>query len=312
MEGKGNYKLLLFYKYVRLTGIAQDWVGWHKVFCGMRDIKGRILIGDEGINGTLAGSPEMVDEYLAEMKKTPLFSDIDFKISFVAKDPFPKLKVKYRKEIVTLGLKKDIDMNDPHRPRGTYLTPEEVQKLVDSGEEFYFVDARNEYEAKIGKFKDAIVPDIEAFRDFPKFLKSLEPLKDKKLVFYCTGGIRCEKATAYAKQEGFKDVYHIQGGIQRYAEKFPKGAFEGSMYVFDDRVAVAFDNDPDRVILTNCEFCNKTCDTYQNCFNASCNRRMICCDECYKKNEGYCKESCKQEAITERKDKSKFEQKLSH
>jgi UPF0176 protein len=301
----------LFYKYVRLTGIAQDWVGWHKVFCGMRDIKGRVLIGDEGINGTLAGTPEMVDEYLAEMQKTPLFSDIDFKTSYAEIDPFPKLKVKYRKEIVTLGLKKDIDMSDPNRPKGKYLTPDEVQALVDSNEEYYFVDARNAYEAKIGKFKNAIVPEIESFREFPEFLKEIDHLKDKKVVFYCTGGIRCEKATAYAKQVGFKDVYHIQGGIQRYAEKYPKGAFEGSMYVFDDRIGIAFDQNPDRIILTECEFCSTKCDSYQNCYNAECNKRMIVCDTCYKERNGYCSDTCDQEHTTERKDKVKFEQKLS-
>jgi len=156
------------------------------------------------------------------------------------------------------------------------------------------VDARNLYETKIGTFKNALIPEIENFREFPEYLEKIADLKNKKVVFFCTGGVRCEKATAYALKKGFKDVYHIHGGIQRYAEKYPKGGYEGAMYVFDNRITMRFDNSEDRTILTTCEYCAKPCDEYKNCFNAKCNKRMIVCDECFKTNEGCCSKECVQ------------------
>lgn len=285
-----KFKVLLFYKYVKLKPLEQ--IISQREICASTNIKGRVLIGDEGINGTVAGTQSEIAHYIDEMRKIKEFADIDFKESESDFLPFPKLKIKYRKEIVTLNLEDDIDMEKA--PKGNYIEPEEVEWLINSGEEVFFVDARNNYESKIGKFENALTPDIENFREFPAYLKQIkEKFKDKKLIFYCTGGIRCEKATALAIREGFNDVYHIHGGIQRYAEKFPKGKFKGAMYVFDDRIAVAFDNDSDREILTECEFCGRKCDTYKNCFNAVCNKRMIVCADCFKKNEGCCSGECR-------------------
>lgn len=287
-----KYIVLLFYKYVKIEHPEIE-VSFQRDICKDTDIKGRVLIGLEGINGTVAGTREEVDHYMAEMRKDQRFSDIDFKEGESDFMPFNKLKIKARKEVVTLGLgNEDIDMQNTDK--GTYLEPDQMYELLNSGEEFYIIDARNTYESKIGKFKNAITPDIENFRDFPKALEELDHLKDKKVVFYCTGGIRCEKATAYAKKKGFKDVYQLHGGIQRFAEKYPKGGYEGAMYVFDDRIQVTFDKSDDRVILTECEYCKEKCDEYKNCFNAKCNKRMIICDECFKKNEGCCSEECKE------------------
>jgi UPF0176 protein len=285
-----KYIVILFYKYIPLNG--EDAVLEQQKFCEGTELKGRVLIGDEGINGTLAGSRDDVDKYIGRMLADPKYSDIDFKESESDFMPFPKLKIKCRKEVVTLNLEEDIDMQTA--TRGKYLLPDEMYELLKSNEEYYIVDARNNYETKIGKFKDAIVPDIENFREFPDFLKNLVDLKKKKVIFYCTGGIRCEKATAYAIKQGFENVYQLHGGIQRYAEKYPKLGFEGSMYVFDNRIGISFDKSPDRVILTNCEYCNISCDDYKNCFNSQCNKRIIICDECYKTNEGCCSDECRQ------------------
>lgn len=302
-----KYKVLLFYKYVKLDD-PQAIVDWQKSFCAGTNIKGRILIGYEGINGTVSGTEEEMNFYIAEISKDERFADIDFKWSDSDIEPFPKLKIKFRKEVVTLGLKDDIDMQTA--VKGKYLKPDEVQELIEKGDDVVFVDARNEYEWKIGRFENAMLPDIENFREFPEFLREKkDELKDKKVVFYCTGGIRCEKATALAIREGYEEVYHIQGGIQRYAEKYPKGGFKGSMYVFDNRISVAFDKEPDREVLTNCEYCGVKCDTYVNCLNATCNKRIIICDECYKKNEGCCSEECRN-IKHPRKDMAKFQQKL--
>lgn len=303
-----KYKVLLFYKYVKLKD-PQAVVDWQKKICEGTGITGRVLIGYEGVNGTVAGTEVEMQRYIDETVKDDRFADIDFKESWSDIEPFPKLKVKFRKEVVTLGLEDDIDMDQAQK--GKYLEPDEVQALIEKGEDVVFVDARNEYEWKIGKFENAILPDIENFREFPQFLREKkEELKDKKVVFYCTGGIRCEKATALAVREGYEDVYHIHGGIQRYAEKYPKGGYKGAMYVFDNRIAVHFDEAEDRTVLTECEFCHKPWDVYKNCFNATCNRRMIVCEDCFKKNEGCCSDECR-EIKYPRKDSKKYEQLLS-
>jgi UPF0176 protein len=303
---KQTHKVLLFYKYVKLEN-PQEIVLWQKQICNGTEIKGRVLIGIEGINGTVSGTDEEMAHYIAETIKDPRFSDIDFKESYSDVLPFPKLKIKARKEIVTLNLEDDVDIFA--EKRGTYLEPDSMYELLQSGEEFYIVDARNSYESKIGKFKDAITPEIENFREFPEFLKELEHLKDKKVVFYCTGGIRCEKASTYAIKQGFENVYQLHGGIQRFAEKYPKAGFEGSMYVFDNRIGIAFDKDADRTILTECMFCEKACDEYKNCYNAKCNARIIACDDCYKENEGCCSDDCRK-VKHGRKVKFRFEEKL--
>jgi UPF0176 protein len=300
--------VILFYKYINLDGpitLAQQ-----QKICESTQIKGRVLLGDEGINGTLAGTRAEIDHYIAAMRADERFADIDFKESEAETMPFPKLKIKYRKEIVTLGLgEEDVDMNNPKTPRGNYLNPDEMKELLESDQEYYLVDARDDYESKIGKFKDAIEAPIQNFREFPAFLETLEHLKDKKVVFYCTGGIRCEKATAFAIKKGFKDVHQLHGGIHRYAEKYPEIGFEGAMYVFDNRIVMRFNKNPDRVILTKCMFCEKPSDDYKNCYNSQCNARMVVCDDCYKEHEGCCSEACK-EIKHPRKTEFIFQEKL--
>ncbi len=298
-----TYKVILYYKYVNLSDPLEV-VDWHKKFCAENNLKGRVLIAHEGINGTLGGLESDIDKYIQELSKDSRFSHIDFKASYHNENPFPKLKVKLRKEIVTLGLPEDIDMSLAQK--GTYLTPEELQAKIDQKEKIIFVDARNDYESRIGRFKDAITPNIKTFKEFPLFLKSIEHLKNETLVSYCTGGIRCEKATAYAIQQGFKKVFHLKGGIHRYLEKFPNGAFEGSLYVFDERISIVFGKDKNRKILTNCVFCGKPYDTYKNCFNAKCNKRFIVCDDCYREHQGFCSTECAQTQHNKRKDAEKF------
>ncbi len=302
------YSVILFYKYVSFDHAEIEIVPWQRELAEKHHLQGRVLVGDEGINGTLAGTPEDIDAYIHEVTARPDLADIDFKKSESEVLPFPKLKVKYRPEIVTLGLEQDIDMQTA--PRGTYLDPDDMEKVLQSGEEYYIIDARNNYEAEIGKFKNAITFDIENFREIPEHIQKLETLKKKKVIFYCTGGVRCEKLTAYAIREGFEDVYQLHGGIQRYAEKYPKGGWEGAMYIFDNRVTMVFDKDEDRKILTSCMFCGKPYDSYKNCFNAACNKRMICCDDCYREHEGCCSDECRQ-IKHPRKDKQLFEEKLA-
>lgn len=279
--------VLIFYKYIEIKNPEEMRI-WQRNLCQSLDLKGRILLGTEGINGTLAGSEENTAKYIEAMNDHPLFSGIDFKTSFSDNQCFPKLKVKVRQEIVRLGI-------DPHvltpDDGGKHLSPEEThQLLASSPEDLVVFDARNAYEAKIGKFTGAITPDIENFRDLPKFIdENSELFKDKQVLMYCTGGIRCERATAYLKQKNIaKDVYQIKGGIHRYIEQFPDGFFRGKNYVFDGRIAVRVNKD----ILSTCELCNISCDDYTNCINAVCNKHYIACQPCIKQLNNTCSTEC--------------------
>jgi len=199
-------------------------------------IKGTLLLAREGINGTISGTREGMDQILAYITSDARFSDIVYKESFHEKDPFKKTKVKIKKEIVTMG----VDGIDPTKIVGTYVKPEEWNSLI-SDPETVLIDTRNDYEVEIGTFKNALNPDTKTFREFPKYVKeNLDPQKHKKVAMFCTGGIRCEKSTAYLKEQGFEEVYHLEGGILKYLEDVPEKEtmWEGECFVFDDRITV--------------------------------------------------------------------------
>lgn len=199
-------------------------------------VRGTLLLASEGINGTIAGSREGVDAVLAWLKSDPRLAALDYKESFDQSNPFYRTKVKLKKEIVTLG----VEGIDPKRVVGTYVKPEDWNALI-SDPEVMLVDTRNDYEVQIGTFKHAVNPQTETFREFPEYVKSnLDPQKHRKVAMFCTGGIRCEKSTAYLKEQGFDEVYHLEGGILKYLETVQEedSLWEGECFVFDNRVAV--------------------------------------------------------------------------
>ena len=203
------------------------------------NVKGTLLLANEGINGTVAGSREGVDALLAYLKSDSRLADIDYKESYHQEMPFYRSKVKLKKEIVTLG----IEEIDPNKVCGKYVEPKDWNALI-SDPETILVDTRNDYEIEIGTFKNAINPSTETFREFPEYVdKNLDPKKHKKVAMFCTGGIRCEKSTALMKAKGFDEVYHLKGGILKYLEEVPKeeSMWEGECFVFDSRVAVNHD-----------------------------------------------------------------------
>lgn len=205
-------------------------------FCLCREIKGTILLAKEGINGTVAGSRQAMDELLDFLQQDQRLANLDHKESFEAEQPFYRMKVKLKKEIVTLG----VEGVDPSATVGTYVEPEQWNALI-SDPEVTLVDTRNYYEYEIGSFKGAINPKTERFRDLPAYVtQHLDSKKHKKVAMFCTGGIRCEKSTAYLKQQGFDEVYHLKGGILKYLEKVPseQSLWQGECFVFDNRVAV--------------------------------------------------------------------------
>lgn len=204
--------------------------------CLALNIKGTLLLADEGINGTVAGSREAIDALLAYLREDPRLARLDVKESFADDQPFYRMKVKLKKEIVTLG----VPGIDPKHTVGTYIAPKDWNALI-SDPEVTVIDTRNYYEYEIGTFRGAVNPRTDSFRDLPTFVaENLDPEKHKKVAMFCTGGIRCEKSTAYLKEQGFDEVYHLEGGILKYLEEVPEqqSLWQGECFVFDNRVAV--------------------------------------------------------------------------
>lgn len=204
--------------------------------CNANHVKGTLLLASEGINGTIAGTREGIDAVLAFLHAEPRLQGFEHKESYEATVPFHRLKVKLKKEIVTMG----VEGIDPNLSVGTYLSPREWNELI-SDPDVVLVDTRNDYEYEVGSFEGAINPNTETFREFPEYVKqNLDPQKHKKVAMFCTGGIRCEKSTAYMKQQGFDEVYHLKGGILKYLEEVPEqeSKWNGECFVFDNRVAV--------------------------------------------------------------------------
>ncbi|MCX4193272.1 rhodanese-related sulfurtransferase [Methylophaga sp. OBS1] len=200
------------------------------------EIRGTLLLAKEGINGTVAGSRDAINGLLDYLRQDPRLAEISYKESYTDNSPFMRSRVKLKNEIVTMG----VEGIDPKRVVGTYVKPTEWNQLI-SAPDVLLVDTRNDYEVQVGTFKNAVNPKTDSFREFPEYVKShLDPNKHKKVAMFCTGGIRCEKSTAYLKEQGFEEVYHLEGGILKYLEEVPaeQSLWEGECFVFDDRVTV--------------------------------------------------------------------------
>lgn len=223
------------YKFVTLPDY-QDFAPRLKDHCDSLDLKGTLLLAEEGINGTVSGTREGIDGLLAFLRSDPRFANIVHKESIYDEPPFYRMKVKLKKEIVTMG----VTGIDPLKIVGTYVKPQDWNALI-SDPDVVVIDTRNSYEYNIGTFERAIDPKTETFREFPAYIaENLDPAKHKKVAMFCTGGIRCEKSTAYMKEQGFEEVYHLEGGILKYLEEVPQeeSLWRGECFVFDNRVAV--------------------------------------------------------------------------
>lgn len=288
-------KIVLYYKFAPITDPEAVRL-WQRALCERLNLKGRILISKHGINGTVGGDIDDVKAYVKETKSYPFFKDTMFKWSDGSREDFPKLSVKVRDEIVAFGAADELEVDEKGVVGGgKHLKPEEVHKLVEErGGDVVFFDGRNAYEAAVGKFKNAIVPDVRTSRDFKKELDDpkYNDIKDKPVVTYCTGGIRCEVLSSMMKKRGFKDVYQIDGGIVKYGEQYAdEGLWEGSLYVFDGRMNVKFsDNAKD---IGECIHCQGKTSNYENCALKSCNNLVLICENC-KTNHDTCSEACEE------------------
>ncbi len=233
-----KYIVCAMYKFVALEDFEAMRQPLHDTMVA-NGIKGTLLLASEGINGTISGPREGIDALLAYLNSDPRINPISCKESLHEEQPFYRTKVKLKKEIVTMG----VEGIDPRQTVGTYVKPKDWNALI-SDPDVLVIDTRNGYEIEIGTFKNAVDPKTETFREFPEYVKrEMDPGKHKKVAMFCTGGIRCEKSTAYLKEQGFDEVYHLEGGILQYLEDVPKeeSLWEGDCFVFDNRVAVDHD-----------------------------------------------------------------------
>ena len=223
-----------FYKFVRLPDFAEMRSPLHDL-CESLGIRGTILLAEEGINGTLAGTPEAIAQLLDQLRADPRLADLESKESAAESPPFDRLKIRLKKEIVTLGLPVD-----PNYQVGTYVRPQDWNALI-ADPEVVVIDTRNDYEVDIGTFERSQNPKTRSFRQFPEYVqRHLDPTQHPKVALFCTGGIRCEKASSFMLAQGFQEVYHLQGGILKYLEEIPddESLWQGECFVFDQRVAV--------------------------------------------------------------------------
>ena len=275
-------KIILYYKFTPIADPEAVRL-WQKTLCEKLNVKGRILLSKHGINGTLGGDMSALKAYVKETKQFAGFKDTVFKWSDGSDQDFPKLAVRVRDEIVTFGAADEIEVNEQGIVGGgKHLKPKQVHELVaQHGDDVIFFDGRNAYEAAVGKFKDAVVPDVDRTRDFASELSDpkYDAIKNKPVVTYCTGGIRCEVLSMMMKKRGFKDVYQMDGGIVKYGETFKdEGLWEGSLYVFDDRMGLKFSDKAKDIGV--CSHCQASTSNYENCANTSCNRLVLICENC--------------------------------
>jgi UPF0176 protein len=284
--------ILLFYKYVKIDKPAGLKVQ-HLADCNKLGVKGRILLSEEGINGSVSGTKEQVELYKKLLTSDLRFSDIMFKEDVGINHPFKKMVIKIKNEIVRFG--QAVNMEKV----GKHLSPKEFLSLYDNLDNTIIIDARNDYEARVGKFKGAITLPIHTFTEFPNAVSRLNIPKDKKVVMYCTGGVRCEKASAFLKDQGYADVSQLNGGILNFGKEYPDTVWEGKCFVFDKRLLSAINSDDDSPI-SNCDICSTPCDLYKNCRNKNCDKYTIICINCDDKLAGNCSEACKETFLESR------------
>ena len=272
------YPVILFYKYVAI-GNPEVFAAEQRALCSSLELKGRILIASEGINGTLAGPAEGVNRYVALLKTDARFSDIEIKISAGDAGTFPKLVVKVRSEIVTLNA-------GPLAPdKDNQLSPAQWKRMMEENPDAVPLDIRNRFESDAGKFENAVVCDIEHFRELPHFVDRLQSLRDKTVLMYCTGGIRCEKASALFRSKGFKAVFQLRGGIAAYQEQFGNEHWEGECFVFDQRMTVRVEEG--LVQIGRCAHTGRATSRFVNCLHDPCHKLFVLSVEAESENRDH-------------------------
>lgn len=281
------YQVLLFYKYVTIVN-PHELKDLYLVLCEKYELKGRTIIAEEGINSTLEGTIENTENFLKEFLADPRFSDMHIKRSKGDGNSFPRRMVKVRNEIVGTRFPKEID---PRIQTAPHMSAEELHALYEKQDDFIVLDMRNSYEYESGHFENSIDPGMDASRQLPEVIKKLNVHHDKKIITVCTGGVRCEKMSAYLVHQGYTNVHQLDGGMHTYMEKYPEGHFKGTLFTFDDRLVMDFGGN--REIVGKCKRCGVANEQYQNCANAECNMLFLICNDCMSaEGPGFCGEKC--------------------
>ncbi|MFF2909827.1 rhodanese-related sulfurtransferase [Paenibacillus sp. NPDC057934] len=290
MNPQSEYAILLYYKFVKVPD-AEQFAQEHLAYCKELDVKGRILISEEGINGTLSGTIAQTEQYMKDLRANPLFSDIVFKIDEADGHAFKKIFVRYKKELVTFRVEEELD---PNVITGEHLAPKDFHEMLQR-DDVIVLDGRTGYEYDLGHFRGAIRPEVDSFKEFPDWIReNMSDLKDKPILTYCTGGIRCEKLSGFMMNEGFQQVYQLDGGIVSYGkdEDVQGRLFDGKCYVFDERISVQINHTDEDIVVGRCHHCGKPADRFINCANDACHLQHICCEDCETEHSGHCSDEC--------------------
>ncbi len=280
------YQVIAYYQFVSIAN-PQAEVAKHKAYLADKDATARIYVSEEGINGQMSIASANAQAYMDWMQGREPFGNIVFKVQDHHEHAFPRLTVKYRKQLVALDLAVDMSL------KGEHLSPKQwVEMLKDENK--LLLDVRNEYEGLVGHFEGAEQPSCDEFRAFPKYVEELKKRVDPKttpVMMYCTGGIRCELFSALMRKEGFEKVYQLSGGILGYAKEMGSQHWLGKLFVFDDRLTVPLDDKQTKVV-GECHHCSAPIESYYNCANMDCNQLFLCCSDCLKQHAGCCQASC--------------------
>mmetsp|Transcript_26952 Transcript_26952/g.62608 ORF Transcript_26952/g.62608 Transcript_26952/m.62608 type:complete len:315 (+) Transcript_26952:1120-2064(+) len=279
------YTILLYYCYTTIED-PQSFRETHHHYCIAKGLRGRIIIAEEGINGTVSGLTSACKQYMNDLKADAKFAHTHFKVATHHRHAFHKLHVRVKPEIVHAGLTHIC----PHQKAGPYITAQDIASICQD-DDVILLDVRSNYEHALGKFKKAVTLDIDHFRAFPGQMDKLSPFKNKKIVTYCTGGVKCEKASAYLLENGFTNVYQLYGGIIQYGIETDGKDFEGTCYVFDNRLSTPI-NKTQPTVIGHCYVCCATCDRMVNCANPICNKHVPICKSCAVTLSGACSKAC--------------------
>jgi UPF0176 protein len=289
MQDQKNYFVIAYYCFTPIND-PEKLVADHHAFFAERDVRSRIYISHEGINGQMSASMADAESYMQWLRSDSRFEQVAFKIHLHHEQVFPRKSVKLRKQLVALDAPVDLALT------GERVSPEAWKEMLEKrDEETLLLDVRNDYEWEIGRFAGAELPALETFREFPSYAKRLKEERDPKktkVMMYCTGGIRCELYSALLKKEGFEQVYQLDGGVIGYGLEQGSKHWEGKLFVFDDRLAVPISENEPATTISHCCHCESASDTYYNCANMDCNELFLCCPTCAEKLQGCCSTVC--------------------
>lgn len=287
-----DYRILLYYKFIQIDNV-DVYTKRHLKFCQALGLKGRILIAEEGINGTVSGTIDQTDAYMHAMHMDPRFEDLWFKIDEADGHAFKKMFVRKRDQIIRLYDEDDVK---PYELTGHHMKPKEWHETMKHYDPL-IIDGRNDYEYELGHFRGAIRPPVKSFREFPQWIReNLADQKDRKVLMYCTGGIRCEKLSGVFINEGFTDVHQLDGGIVTYGKdpEVKGDLWDGKCYVFDERISIPINHTESATVITTCAHCGSASDRYVNCANPECNRQYVCCESCEADVKLSCSDECRE------------------